>query len=368
MIPNLSIRNFISDTLKTFPWQYSKASTTLLAVLDSLVAAHVKSWSGIERWSFNDVTVKKIQHFFNTGQLSLQLFTDFINNRYNIIDKRERFITSTDDTHQVRYGKNVYGASYYKSHVNKGNEYGNTLVTNQISSKSYHSIDFKVYLAKRCIEKSNLEQLEFQTKAELAETLFLNSINSMTQKGIQKKQIYCTSDSWYISKPLVALFREQGVKFVIGCKKNTKLELFNSEFQLGTIEPKILPWKRHSDPKTGSILYYKVKTYVFKTYGRLRIFMIKRGTDSRIKFYATNNLKMTISTFCAIWKDHWGIETFHNYSKCFFGLEKSYSGMKNTNITHWKIVILLYLLFCHFKRKYTKIYHNLTMYNLWELY
>lgn len=107
---------------------------------------------------------------------------------------------------------------------------------------------------------------------------------------------------------------------------------------------------------------------MFKTYGRLRIFMVKRGTDSRIKFYATNNLKMTISTFCTIWKGHWGIETFHNYSKCFFGLENSYSGKKNTNITHWRIVILLYLLFCHFKRKYAKIYCNLTIHNLWELY
>ena len=48
MNPNISLHEFINSNLKRFPWYYSIAPTSLLAVFDVLAAAHVKSWSGIE--------------------------------------------------------------------------------------------------------------------------------------------------------------------------------------------------------------------------------------------------------------------------------------------------------------------------------
>ncbi len=70
---------------------------------------------------------------------------------------------------------------------------------------------------------------------------------------------------------------------------------------------------------------------------------------------------MTIQTFCLLWKDHWGIETFHEYDKKFFGFEDCYSGKKETNIVHWTIVKLLYLFFYFYKREVNKIYPHITM-------
>ena len=368
MNPNLSLYEFINSNLKRFPWSYSNAPATLRAVFDVLVAAHVKSWSGVERWSFDNITVKKIQHFFNTSLFSLRLFTEDVNNNFNKVDKRERFVTSSDDTHEERYGKKVYGASYYKSHTNKGFEFGNTLVTNQIISKSYHDVRFKPYLAEKYLEKTNMDVSDFESKSEIAQNFFLESIIVLVQKGVQKNHIYCTSDSWYISNPLTTLLDKQGVNYVLGCKNNAKISLFGKEYNLDVLQEKIQSWKKYSDPFTKSITYYKIKTYYFLNYGKLRVFMIKRSSNEKIRYYVTNNLKMTIQTFCLLWKDHWGIETFHEYAKKFFGLEDCYSGRKETNIVHWTIVKLLYLFFYHYKRKINKIYPHITMNMLWELY
>ena len=236
MNPNLSLNDFILSNLKKFPWSYSNAPVTLLAVFDALVSAHVKSWSGVERWSFDYITVKKIQHFFNTSLFSLRLFTEDLNNNFNKVDRRERFVTSSDDTHDVRYGKKVYGASYYKSHTNKGFEFGNTLVTNQIKSKSYHDVRFKPYLAKKYLEKANMDISDFEPKSEIAENFFLESIIILAQKGVQKNHIYCTSDSWYISNPLTTLLGKQIVNYVLGCKNNAKVSLFGKEYNIESLQ------------------------------------------------------------------------------------------------------------------------------------
>ena len=368
MNPNLSLHEFIDSNLKSFPWHYSNAPTTLFAVFDALASACTKSWSGIERWSFDNITVKKIQHFFNTGLFSLRLFTESLSNRYNKTDRRERFVTSSDDTHEERYGKKVYGASYYKSHTNKGYEYGNTLVTNQIKSKSFHEVRFKPYLSEKYLEKVNMDESDFESKSEIAQDFFLESIIVLAQKGVQKNHIYCTSDSWYISNPLTTLLDKQGVNYVLGCKNNAKISLFGKEHNLNFLQERIQSWKKHSDPITGSITYYKMKTYYFLNYGKLRVFMIKRSANEKIRYYVTNNIKMSINTFCLLWKDHWGIETFHEKTKLFFGLEDCYSGRKETNIVHWTIVKLLYLFFYYYKREVNKIYPHITMNMLWELY
>ena len=96
--------------------------------------------------------------------------------------------------------------------------------------------------------------------------------------------------------------------------------------------------------------------------------MIKRSSNEKIRYYVSNNVKMSIQTFCLLWKDHWGIETFHEHAKKFFGLKDCYSGRKETNIVHWTIVKLLYLFFQHYKREVNKIYPHVTMNMLWELY
>ena len=129
----------------------------------------------------------------------------------------------------------------------------------------------------------NFDVSDFESKSEIAQNFFLESIIVLTQKGVQKNHIYCTSDSLYISNPLTTLLDNQNVNYVLGCKNNAKISLFGKEFNINTLQEKIQSWKQYSDPFTKSITYYKIKTYYLLNYGKLRVFMIKRSSNEKIR-------------------------------------------------------------------------------------
>jgi len=368
MISNILVRQSIQQTLKDFPWSYCEQDKNLFALIDGILANRYTSWNGIVRWSFSDITVKKFWYLAHNSYDYLEGCFKKINREFNTIDKRNTFYVSIDDTGEQRYGTKVFAASSFKNHTNNGYTYGNTIVDCYVHSNTYLETDYMPYISKKYIEKHNDESFEFQTKIELGFKQIQSKLKTLSNLGISKDKIWLTMDSWYISDVLISLAKEQGINYLIGIKKNAVCVQFGKEFNLENLFDNDHDWREIKNQSSGKIAYYKVRTLNFKSYGRHKLFAIKRGQDKRIHYYITNQLKMTIQTFANRWKHHWQIERFHFYIKEFFGFEECHSGSEIVNRFQWILSHLLYKLFWSFQRQLQKNGLFFTLERLWEFY
>jgi hypothetical protein len=71
MVSNIQ---FIQQTLMDFPWSYREQGTTLLALIDGILANRFTSWNGIVRWSFTDITVKKFWYLAHNSYYYLDRY------------------------------------------------------------------------------------------------------------------------------------------------------------------------------------------------------------------------------------------------------------------------------------------------------
>ena len=368
MKSSILVRQSIQQTLKDFPWSYPEQETTILELIDGILAFRTPSWSSIARWSLNDCTVKKFWYLAHNGHKYLKACFQAINRKFNTIDHRNTFYISIDDTTQQRYGSGVYGASVFRDHTHNGYLFGNTLVNCYVHSKTYLESDYLPYLSKKYLEKIDDTSQEFKTKIQQAINHFILKIKSILAQGVSKDKIWLTIDSWYISEAIINLTKYWGINYLVGIKKNAIAEHFGQSSSLQKLFDRDDPWKQIANKNTGSIMYYKTKILYLPKYGRLRVFATKQGQDNRIHYYITNHTKMTIQTFSRHWKSHWQIERFHYYVKDYFGLEDCYSGSKKPNLFHWTLSHLIYKLFWSIKKKLEKRGLKYTFERLWELY
>ena len=75
------------------------------------------------------------------------------------------------------------------------------------------------------------------------------------------------------------------------------------------------------------------------------MFAVRRGNDPRIRYYATNRLKIAFEAFLPRLRTHWQVETMHHNLKQYFNFRGCYSGEETLNRVHWQIDYLLYLMF-----------------------
>jgi hypothetical protein len=61
--------------------------------------------------------------------------------------------------------------------------------------------------------------------------------------------------------------------------------------------------------------------------GKCKVFAIRRGQEKNIRYYVTNNLKLTIESFLKKRRAHWLVETLHDTIKNYMGLGDCYSGI-----------------------------------------
>ena len=368
MNSNILVRQYIQQTLKDFPWSYPEQDATLFELIDGILANRYSSWNGIVRWSFSDITVKKLSYLAHNSYDYLEGYLTKIQSDFNTIDRRNTFYVSLDDTGQQRYGTKVFAASSFKSHTNNGYIYGNTIVDCYVHSNSFLETSYLPYISKKYIEKINDESIEFQTKIELADLQLQTKISSLLSQGVPKNKIWLTMDSWYISNKLINLAKELNINYLIGIKKNAVCVQFGKDFSLEYLFDNLEPWKQFKTQTTNRITYYKTKTLYFPNYGRCKVFALKRGQDKRIHYYLTNDLKMTILTFSQRWKHHWNIERFHYYIKEFFGFEESYSGSENVNRFQWLLSHVIYTFFWYYQRKMKEKGLYYTIECLWQGY
>jgi len=362
------IRANIQQTFKDFPWSYSNQDNVLMAYADLLLAGRSKSWNSYARLGIEEFTVRNFQYALLKSELHLQLLKEHIISKFGKIDRRQAFTVGVDDTSSQRYGEKVFGASIHYDHTGKGFQYGNVVVDFSVSSLTYLNNGYKVYLSKRALQKEVGNDRDLETKIELAYQIFSKQVPELLHLGISPKQIYCTSDSWFGCQLITDRIRELGANFILGTKKSATCNLFGNQIRMEELFKPDDPWKLRTNPKSNKDIYYQEKIINMTTLGKCKVFAIKRGQEKNIRYYATNNLKLTINTFLKKRREHWSVETLHDNIKNYMGFNDCYSGREIINLSHWNFVYLLDLIFRYYQLDLKRNDEKLTIFQLWETY
>lgn len=339
------IRRFIQQTIKTFPWSYEGQESAFAAFSDLLIADRAKSFNAYVRAGMDDITVRKFCYAFSTGEIQTKYLSSVISDRYNKIDKRCSYSISVDDTSIERYGDKVYGASVHHNHAISGYEYGNVFVDVVTTAKNYYFCDYKTYLSKKWLEKEDIPLSYLETKIQLGKELFDQQITTLQEKMVPNSRIWCTCDSWFGNKNITQVIEEKGVNYIVGVRKNLICNLFGNEKNLEEVFSLGTDWKWIKSPYSSKKIFYKQKILNLKQLGRKIVFALKRGKETRIRYYVSNHLKLTIQTFCRKWQRHWAVESLHDYLKNSFALDECHSGREITNCTYWNFTYAINLMF-----------------------
>ncbi len=115
-------------------------------------------------------------------------------------------------------------------------------------------------------------------------------------------------DGGYTNMSVIPGLKELGAKYIGTIKRNKKIRLFGQNIQVRKLF-KSNPRKIRNLNNTE--YHYDYLTLNLTDLGRHQIFVIRRGNEKSIKFYITNDLKMTPFTFLTCLHERWLIEQGH---------------------------------------------------------
>jgi hypothetical protein len=335
---NRPILEYIQDTIKALCSENGLTDVrTLLQIIDGTLRNIKKSMRKLTTLDVVDVHVSNIirlikKLFKNLKTLKKVIYS--LANKY--LSSRRKTYIIFDDTLIERYTETAFGTGIFYDHNEKRYITGNNIVSlHQVNDKISISLDYALYLTSDYIKKyneENIDKLEFKTKIELAKEM----LSEVLTNGLRG---YVLGDAWFTCKELIALLRERGVKYILGCKSDKHITLFGKEITLKQIFEKTKLRYFHFD---GIKYYYASKTLNIKIWGRHKILAIKTENDNELKYYITNKLNMKPEN---IWKNYqnrkW-IEAFYQDAKEIIGLNKFYMHAKDSVISHFNFIWYLY--------------------------
>ena len=146
---------------------------------------------------------------------------------------------------------------------------------------------------------------------------FQNMLETAQQRGFQPR--YVLSDAWYSSLENMKAIVKKGWKFIMGIKENRLV----NETQGNYVHVSALDWTEKQVRKVW------LKGFGFVLVARI---VFKNG-DTR--YMATSDLFLTdYERFSHECKQRWIIEEFHRGIKQTTGIEKCYSILKSSQLTH----------------------------------
>lgn len=134
-------------------------------------------------------------------------------------------------------------------------------------------------------------------------------------------------DGGYTNMSVIPNLKELGTKYIGTIKRNKKIKLFGNCIQvqkLFTSNP--TKFRTLNDTE----YHYEHLTLNLTDLGRHQVFVIRRGHEKSIKFYITNDLKMTPITFLTCLHERWLIEQGHRDLKQHCGLRQIFVRKKDS--------------------------------------
>lgn len=364
----LPIRKDILNTFKNFPWASATQTETLVTSVDHLLAGRGKGRKALLRSGMTPLTDRKLQYNLNSSLCYLRNLKEQQQKGNNKIDHRRIYQIALDDTIKHRVGKGVFASSYQYNHSKSSVEWGQTIVDMVLVSDHVFEVDYQVYLPNSYLSRTKQPEDEFKTKITLAQQLFQRQYEQLIAQKVSTKKIWVSIDCWYPSEELVTSFKQKEVKIAMGLKKDTRCNLFGKFFRLDETFDKKSPWKYRTNRRSCNNVYFQEKTLNLTCQGRCKVFAVRRGNDKRIRYYGTNDLKISFDRFLARLTTHWQVETMHHNIKQFFGFNKCMTGSKVLNQLHWSLCYFSYKLFRDYQWKMSQKNILVTIPHLFALY
>ena len=345
----LPVRNYIHDALKNFPWASTTQFEAIWTYVDHQLAGRGRGRQSLLRAGMSPFSDRIIQYQLHQANYYLKLLNEDLYQRTLNIDRRRIHQLSFDDTMMRRFGGKVFRAAHQYNHTQGNVCHGQTLVDLVITTDHVLGVDFQIYLPKKYLQRANRPLEDFETKIEIVYHQFQKWITKLRQQGLSPTKIWSSVDCWYACEDLTALFRQSGTNFLLGLRKDAHCYWFDQTARLDQIFNPHEEWHYRTDSDSGKKVHFQEKRLNLAKHGQCKVFAIRRGHDPRIRYYATNRLKLKPEQLLPRLKVHWRVETMHLHLKDLFQLRGCNSGKEIMNHIHWQLSYHVYLLFCQYQ-------------------
>jgi len=308
----LSVRNYIHDCFKNFPWASKRQFETIWQYVDHLLAGRGFGRQALLRTGLTEMTDRMIQYHLCRLAYYPQCFKQTQQRHFTKVDRRLIHQLVFDDVGNSRAGRQVFASSFYYNHAQSSVDWGQVLVDSAIVTKRVVDVDYHPYLPQPYLDRSQRPQTEFYTKNKIAQELFSIHLERLIQQGVPLSKIWASFDCWYASEQLTTRVRQSGAKLLQGLKKNTCSNLFGHLKRLDEVFTPTDPWHYRTKRHSGKKVWFQAKILNLNRHGRCKVFAIRRGQDPRIRYYTTTDLKCSIERLLPRLRAHWQVETMHH--------------------------------------------------------
>lgn len=158
-----------------------------------------------------------------------------------------------------------------------------------------------------------------KTKRALSQLLQALSLLRSTRASLTRVRVLM--DGGYTNQTVIPSLKEAKIKYIGTTRRDKIIRLFGKKIQVNRFF-KTSPEKfKTIDTKR---YYYDVRILNVKDLGRHQVFAIKRDREKKVKYYLTNDLKMTPLTFLRCLHERWWIEQSHRDLKQHCGLRQMF--------------------------------------------
>lgn len=173
----------------------------------------------------------------------------------------------------------------------------------------------------------------FKSKVQLAIEILTEAIQTLPVKPT------VLMDAWYTCAPILNLIIQAEWTFLAAIKRNRLVEINGKKTSLCHLAKEPRKSKTIRAPRKKRFCVAKLPVHLPKI-GTVLLF-ISRSKDG-VRFFITNNLKMTESQMVALYLQRVWIETFHQDIKQHLGFGEVFMRSWDGVQTHWTLVGIAY--------------------------
>ena len=191
----------------------------------------------------------------------------------------------------------------------------------------------------------------FKSKVQLAIEILTEAIQSLPVKPT------VLMDAWYTCAPILNLIAQSKWTFLAAIKRNRLVEINGKKISLRHLAKGPRKCKTICASKKRCFRVAKLLVHLPKI-GTVLLF-ISRSKKDGIRFFITNNLKMTESQMVALYLQRVWIETFHQDIKQHLGFGEVFMRSWDGVQTHWTLVGIAYNLIALWNGKRSRSFRQM---------
>jgi SRSO17 transposase len=276
---------------------------------------------------FGDANIDGLHQFLTASPKKVQRLQG--ENQRQIVESEtsQETLLIIDDTPCPRNGKKIEGSGIH--HGADGFIRGLCAVTSILKVGTQRLVwAIRGYRPKKTSPKGT-----FKSKVQIAIEILTEAIQTFPIK------LTVLMDAWYACAPILNLIIQAGWNFLAAIKRNRIVEVNGKKTSLSRLAKGRRKYKTIRASKKRRFQVAKLLIHLPKI-GTVLLFISK--SKDGVRFFITNNLKMTESQMVQLYLQRVWIETFHQDIKQHLGFGEVFMRSWDGVQTHWTLVGIAY--------------------------